>query len=206
MRATRSGPAAFTGFILLDLVLPLATYYVLRATGVSVWTALLAGATVPVVRLGASLVLRRPLSRASLFTLALLATGTAVGLTTADPRLLMARESYLTGVAGCWILLSLLGPRPLVFTATAGFMAEPAAEEWHRSWETSETFRQAMRAMTWGFGLAFVVDAAARVVMAYTLPLDLVPVASSSLLVVMLVGVVRAGKAWGRRQPAEARS
>ena len=50
------------------------------------------------------------------------------------------------------------------------------------------------------------VDAAARVVMAYTLPLDLVPVASSSLLVVMLVGVVRAGKAWGRRQPAEARS
>lgn len=206
MRATRSGPAAFTGFILLDLVLPLATYYVLRATGVSVWTALLAGAAVPVVRLGASLVLRRPLSRASLFTLALLATGTAVGLTTADPRLLMARESYLTGVAGCWILLSLLGPRPLVFTATAGFMAEPAAEEWHRSWETSETFRQAMRAMTWGFGLAFVVDAAARVVMAYTLPLDLVPVASSSLLVVMLVGVVRAGKAWGRRQPAEARS
>ena len=31
MRAPRSGPAAFTGFLLIDLVVPLASYYVLRA-------------------------------------------------------------------------------------------------------------------------------------------------------------------------------
>ena len=60
--------------------------------------------------------------------------------------------------------------------------------------------------MTWGFGLAFLIDAAARVVMSYTLPLDLVPAASAALLAVMLVGVVQTGKAWGRRQPAEATS
>ena len=200
MPRTTSGPASFTGFLLLDLVVPLAAYYVLRATGASVWAALVAGAALPAIRLGAGLLLRRTIPRASLFTLALITTGTIVGLVTADARLLMARESYLTGVVGAWFLLSLMWRRPLVFAATVGFMPQPAAEDWHRSWEDSPTFRAAMRGMTWGFGLAFLVDAAARVVMSYTLPLDLVPVASSALLVVMLVCVVRAGKVWGRAQ------
>ncbi|MET7970474.1 VC0807 family protein [Micromonospora sp. NPDC005305] len=198
MKTTRSGRAAFTGFLLLDLVVPLASYYVLRTLGAAIWTALLAGAALPMLRLGASLLRQRRVSRTSLFSLALITVGTAVGLMTADARLLMARESYLTGVVGGWFLLSLLWPRPLVFTGTVGFMPQPAAEAWHRSWEISETFRGAMRGMTWGFGLAFLVDAAARVVMSYTLPLDLVPVASVVLLAIMLTIVVQMGKAWGR--------
>jgi len=200
MKTPRSGPAAFTGFLLIDLVVPLASYYLLRALGASVWTALLAGAALPMLRLSASLVLRRSVPGASLFTLGLITAGSAIGLLTADPRLLMARESYLTGFVGGWILLSLLRARPLVFTATVGFMPPAAAEDWHRSWETSETFRRAMRGMTWGFGLAFLIDAAARVVMSYTLPLDLVPAASAALLAVMLAAVVQTGKAWGRRR------
>lgn len=199
MKAPRSGPAAFTGFLLIDLVVPLASYYVLRALGASVWAALLAGAALPTLRLTASLILRRRLPAASLFTLGLITAGTAIGLLTADPRLLMARESYLTGFVGGWLLLSLLRPRPLVFTATVGFMPPSAAAEWHRSWETSETFRRAMRGMTWGFGLAFIIDAAARVVMSYSLPLDVVPAASAGLLGLMLVVIVQTGKAWGRR-------
>ncbi len=206
MGTRRTSPASFAGFLLLDVVVPLASYYLLRALGASIWTALVAGATLPALRLGTSLLLQRRVSRASLLTLALLTVGTAMGLMTADARLLMARESYLTGVVGGWILLSLLWSRPLVFTATVGFMAQPAAEEWHRSWESSATLRRAMRGMTWGFGLAFLIDAAARVVMSYTLPLDVVPAASAALLAIMLVAVVQTGKAWGQRrqsQPAE---
>ncbi|MFD3919114.1 VC0807 family protein [Streptomyces sp. NPDC058595] len=200
MRASRSGPAAFTGFLLIDLVVPLAAYYVLRALGASVWTALLAGAALPMLRLSAGLVLRRRVPGASLFALGLITVGTAIGLMTADSRLLMARESCLTGFVGVWVLLSLLRARPLVFTATVGFMPPAPAEDWHRYWETSETFRRAMRGMTWGLGLAFLIDAAARVVMSHTLPLDLVPATSAALLAVMLVVVVQTGKAWGRRR------
>ncbi|MFE9825151.1 VC0807 family protein [Streptomyces sp. NPDC005791] len=196
MRAPRSGPAAFTGFLLVDLVVPLASYYVLRALGASVWTALLAGAALPMLRLGAGLVFRRRIPGASIFALGLTTVGTAIGLMTADSRLLMARESYLTGFVGVRVLLR---ARPLVFTETVGFMPPAAAEDWHRSWETSETFRRAMRGMTWGFGLAFLIGAAARVVMSYTLPLDLVPATSAALLAVMLVVVVQTGKARGRR-------
>ena len=130
------------------------------------------------------------------FTLVLIAVGTAVGLETADARLLMARESYLTGVVGFWILLSLLWSRPLVFTATVGFMAAPAAEEWHRSWETSETFRRAMRGMTWAFGLAFPGRRLpARVVMSlHAAPWTSSRRPSVALLVVMLVAIVQLPK------------
>lgn len=204
MTTPTKGPSAFAGFLLLDVVVPLAAYYVFRALGASIWIALIAGTVLPMLRLGISLILRRRPSPAALFTLALLTIGTLIGLMTADARLLMARESYLTGVVGVWILLSLLWPRPFVFTATIGFMPQTAAEEWHRSWEASGKFRKAMRGMTWAFGLAFLIDSAARVVMSYTLPLDLVPVASIALLAIMLVAIVQAGKTWGRRQQPQA--
>lgn len=145
------GPAAFAGFVLLDVVAPPALYYLLRLAGVSIWTALVAGVALPLLRLGASVLFRRHVPRASIFTLTLILIGTLTGLVTADARLLMARESYITAVVGGWFLLSLLRSRPLIFTTTVDFMPEQAARDWHRSWMTSAVFRRAMRGMTWRF-------------------------------------------------------
>ncbi len=190
--------------LVLDVVLPLVLYYALRAIGASSWTALVAGAAVPLVRVAVAAATRRRVESAGVFTLTLLAAGTAVGLLTAEPRLLMARESWLTAVVGVWILATLRARRPLLFTATTGFMPAEAAAAWHRAWDNSPEFRRTLRGMTWAFGLAFLADAAARIAMAYTLPLDLVPLLSVALLVVLLVGVVQAGKAYGRRRLSEA--
>jgi hypothetical protein len=184
----------------LDAVVPLVVYYVVRAFGASPWTALVAGAAVPLLRMVAAAADRRRVETTGWFTLSVLAAGTAVGLLTADPRLLMARESYLTGVAGLWILATLLARHPLVYTATIRIVPAHTASTWQRAWDTSHEFRRVMRGMTLGFGLAFLTDAAARVVMAYTLPLDLVPLLSAVLLVVLLIGVVQAGKAYGLRR------
>jgi hypothetical protein len=199
-REERAGRWRFARMLVLDVGVPLALYYVLRAFGASQWTALVLGAAIPLLRIAVAAATRRRLETAGVFTLSLLAAGTAVGLLTADPRLLMARESYLTAVAGAWILGTLWARRPLLFTATTGFMPADAAAVWHRAWDDSPQFRRAMRGMTLAFGLAFIADAAARVVMAYTLPLDLVPLLSALLLVVMLIGVVQGGKAYGRRR------
>ncbi len=195
----RTGHWHFAGMLALDVALPLVLYYVLRALGASPWTALLVGAAIPLARVLAAAVTQRRLETAGVFTLTLLTVGTVVGLLTADPRLLMARESYLTAVVGGWILATLAARRPLVYTATTPFLPADAAAAWNRAWDTSPAFRRAMRGMTLGFGLAFLADAAARVVMAYTLPLDVVPLLSVLLLVGLLVGVVQAGKAYGRR-------
>jgi hypothetical protein len=85
--------------------------------------------------------------------------------------------------------------RPLLFTATTRFMSDEAAAGWHRAWGTSREFGRVMRGMTH----AFVVDAAARVIMAYTLPLNLGPLLSVLLLVALLVAIVQVGKACGKR-------
>lgn len=112
----------------------------------------------------------------------------------------MARESYLTGVIGAWILITLLTARPFLFSATLPLLPAQTAKEWQQNWDTIRVFRRAMRLMTAAWGIAFLLDAAARVVMAYTLPLDWVPVLSISMLVLMLIIIVQGTKVWGRRQ------
>ena len=87
-----------------DVALPLAVFYGLRAAGVNQWLALVLGSVTPAVRLAVTALRARRVELMGLFTLSLLAIGTAIGLVTADARLLVARESYLTGVVGLWIL------------------------------------------------------------------------------------------------------
>ena len=115
-----------------DVALPLAVFYGLRAAGVNQWLALVLGSVTPAVRLAVTALRASRVELMGLFTLSLLAIGTAIGMVTADARLLVARESYLTGVVGLWILATLLARRPMLFEATVRFMPEAAAQQWQR--------------------------------------------------------------------------
>lgn len=200
----RAARRRFVAMLLVDIAAPLAVFYGLRWMGVNQWWALIVAGVIPVARLGYTAIHDRRLEKASAFTLTLLVIGTGIGLLTGDPRLLLARESYLTGVVGAWSLITLLAARPLMFTATIPFLPAPTAQAWQQDWHTDRVFRRALRVMTAGWGLAFLLDAAARVLMAYTLPLDWVPVLSIALLLVMLTAVVQGTKAWGRHRPPNA--
>lgn len=193
------GRRASVALLAVDVALPLALFYGLRLAGVGQWLALVLGASVPLIRLAVTIATQRRVDRLSLFTLSLIGVGTAIGLVTADPRLLLARESYLTAVVGLWILGSLLGRTPVIFEATLRLMPAAQAEQWRHDWTINPTFRRIMRGLTAAWGMAFLLDAIARVVMAYTLPVDVVPLASTGLLVVLLIIVVQGSKAYGRR-------
>ncbi len=198
-REDRGGRRRFVLMLMADVAAPLLLYYLLRAVGVGIWTALIVGSIVPLSRIAVSAVHRRRIEQPALFALTLLGVATAVGVITTDPRLLVVRESYLTAVVGGWILFTLRSPQPLVMTATLGFMSPAAAVSWRRAWRDDARFRRLMKGMTLAFGFAFLIDAAARVLMAYLLPLDIVPLLSALLLVLLLVAVVQGGKAYGRR-------
>ena len=77
------------------------------------------------------------------------------------------------------------------------------AEDWNRSWDTDVRFRTTMRVVTAAFGSAFLIDAAARVIMADTVPLDLVPILSVLLLLFMLASIVVAGRIYATGHLAE---
>ncbi|HEY2693943.1 MAG TPA: VC0807 family protein [Pseudonocardiaceae bacterium] len=185
---------------LVDMVLPLALYYGLRAFDVNQWLALVLGGALPVVRLAYTLVTERRLETLSACTLTVVVCGTAIALVTGDVRLLLARESYLTGLLGIWTLGTLLcAARPFVFTVTTKMLPPKTAASWQRDWGRSPEFRRVMRLMTIFWGIAFLLDAVARIVMAYTLPVDVVPIAGAILLAVLLSAIVQWSKAYGKR-------
>ncbi|HJP75337.1 MAG TPA: VC0807 family protein [Pseudonocardiaceae bacterium] len=184
---------------LVDMVVPLGLYYGLRAFGVNQWLALVIGGILPITRVGYTLITARKLETLSVCTLSVVVCGTAIALLTGDVRLLLARESYLTGVLGFWILGTMFTRTPFIFTVITKMLPEQTAKSWRDDWGRSPEFRRVMRLLTVCWGVAFLIDALARVVMAYTLPVDVVPIVSSVLLAVMLTAVVEWSKAYGRR-------
>ena len=196
----RKDPHTKVAMLLLDVAVPLVMFYGLRSAGVNQWLALMVSGLTPIGTLTYRLITERRLEIPTLFTLSILLCGTAVGLLTGDPRLLLARESYLTGLLGLWMIGTLFASRPFILISTLPLLPERTAEAWEASWQDDPSFRRVMRFMTFGWGSAFLLDAVARVVMAYTLPLDVVPLLGVLLLVVLLVTVVGAGKFYGRRQ------
>lgn len=199
--STSAGPSprVRVAMFVAEVVLPLALFHALRAAGVGQWLSLLLSGAAPLLLLAHRLLTQRRADLLMVFTLSILLCGTVIGLLTGDPRLLLARESYLTGLVGLWILATVWTSRPLIYRATLTLMPEDDAASWRHSWQHDAAFRRVIRLMTLAWGVAFLIDAAARVVMAYTLPVDVVPGLSAGLLVVMLVIVVQVSKAYGRR-------
>jgi hypothetical protein len=176
--------------LLMDLVVPVGAYYLLRALDVAPLTALiLAGLPTTVFLLGQA-VRKRRIDALGVFVLILLAAGVAVSLVTGSPRFLLAKGGWFTAVIGLAFLATLVLARPLTFTLARAMLRRTpmgqrlATESWDDLWERDREFRRPWRVATvlWGGGL--LADAAARVVMAYTLPVDAVPGIAAGLWIV----------------------
>ena len=176
--------------IVVGLIGPLILYYVLRAVGLSVFSALLVGALVPVVGLVAGLVRGRRPDAVSMFWSILVLAALGVSLLGGGVRFLLARDALVTGLVGIWFLVSAWTSRPLALV-----LSRPILEmihryppgRWEQLWRDEPRFRTIWRRAGIVFGVGCVADAVVRVVMAYTLPVDLVPALSTALYLVTSV-------------------
>lgn len=166
----------------LNLAAPIALYYGLRAAGIGISLALIVGAAAPAFGAAVKLIRRERLDFTGLYMMAILLLSAGVALLTGSPRFLLAKDGWLTGVSGVWMLLSVRSQRPLTFLFARPLlesvtvkMAGSAGASWDTLWERGSRFRHIWHMVTIIWGLALLVDAAIRVVMAYTLPVDLVP-------------------------------
>ncbi|KAB8191811.1 hypothetical protein FH608_028025 [Nonomuraea phyllanthi] len=163
--------------LLVNVVAPLVVFYGLRAAGAGQWPALVLGALPPGIRAVWTVATRRRVDGLALFTLSILALGVGASFLTGSPRFLLAKDGWMTAVGGLWILATL--PRtPFYFqvirTITAGAGRERVETEWRRS----PAFRHMLRVATAIWGVGLVLDAGVRVVLAYSLPVDRVPLIS----------------------------
>ncbi len=184
-----------------DIGLSLVAYYGLRALGASPYVALLGGTVTAGLRILYVWLRTRRFDGFAAFMLAEFGVGLGFALLTGDARFLVAKESFSTAIAGLIFLATCTFGRPMIWHAAARFRPE-ARSELDRLWRGSPGFRRTFRMLTIGWGTGMLAEAVARVVVAYTLPVDtaaglsqLLRFATMGLLVVWTLTTVRRRRA-----------
>lgn len=176
--------------VVLDFLVPMVLFYLLRAAGVSPYLSLLAGALASLASAMVSLLRNRRLNEVAAFMTTVLVLSTALALVAGSPRFLLAKDAWVTGAVGVWFIASCWARRPLayVFARAVGEGRFGWPPDWEARWDRAPRFRRMWRVASVLWGVGTLLDAVLRWVMAYTLPIDVVPVLTQVLFIV--TGVV----------------
>lgn len=159
------------------LVNALAPYliYVLLKGHVSNFAALIGSAIPPLLESIWSLIKRRRMDVMAILVLGGIVLSLLLMLVGGNARLLLVRESLITGLIGLIFLGSLILPKPLIFYLARemnGGDSPENSERWEQRWQQAGWFRRGMRLMTGVWGLGTVLEAIVRIWMAETLPIQ----------------------------------
>src|SRR6516164_6083751 len=167
------GVAASLRPLLIDIGIPVGTYYLMRdAFGLSLWLSLALSSIGPAVRSVAGLVTERKLNLLAVLILVVNLAGIGISFLTGDPRAMIAKESIVSSVIAFAILGSVLLRRPLMSAGLKPYMTRGKAERiaaWDRLSMASVRFRRLELAFSTIWGLALLAGCAACLVGAYTL-------------------------------------
>ncbi|WP_134114686.1 VC0807 family protein [Kribbella kalugense] len=179
---THKGP----WLLVVDIGLPLALFYGLKALGASNLTALLAGVVPGLISSAVSLVRERRTDLVGMAVVLSMVGSAVVAVLGGDARLLLVRNAWISLPFAGITLWSLRHPRPLTYTVTRAMFARRAAVM-DELWDTNEAFRTAWKWITVCWGIAAILDAVIRIVLAYTLPISVVPATDPVITVLTIV-------------------
>ena len=151
--------------VVFDIAGPLVAYSLLRSAGQSAVTALVLSGAFPALGVIASLIRHRRADTIGVLVLAGIAIGTILGLLSGDPRLVLVEGSVPTAVFGFLCLGSLWARRPPIyrFAIESISAGTPKGREFEPLWRYAG-FRHALRLYTVVWGIAYLAEAAARVI------------------------------------------
>ncbi|WP_280402641.1 VC0807 family protein [Nocardia carnea] len=172
--------------LLVNAVAPIAVFYGMRAAGIDQLWALLLGLAVPAATATHSVVVKRRIDMLAGLVISVLLLSVGLSFLTGSPRTLLARDGWVTGLAGGWIFLTLLRT-PYYLSALRLFTGGPLREQIDIAWRDTPPFRRVVYAGTMIWGSALLLDAATTVVLAYTMPVASVPLAGALKLVALIV-------------------
>jgi hypothetical protein len=154
---------------IFDIAGPLVAYSLLRSAGQSAVTALVLSGAFPALGVAAGLIRHRRVDAIGILVLAGIAVGTVLGLLSGDPRLVMVEGSIPTAVFGLLCLGSLWARRPLIYRFAIEFIGPdtPKGREFESLWQY-HGFRHTFRLFTVVWGVTYLAEAAARVIIVET--------------------------------------
>jgi hypothetical protein len=155
--------------VVFDTAGPLVAYTMLRSAGLSSVSALILSGILPGVAVLGSLIRHRRLDAVGVLVLAGIAVGTILGLVSGSARLVLMEGSVPTAVFGLLCLASLRSRRPLIFRFALDFMGPdtPRGRDFDGLWRYPG-FRHVFWLFTVVWGLAYLAEAAARIVIVET--------------------------------------
>jgi hypothetical protein len=159
--------------LILDLGVPLASYYLLRRVGVDLVPSLALSSVVPAVRAVIGLVRDRTFNGLATLIVAVNVVSIAVSFWAGDPRVMLAKEGAVSSTVGIAILLSALAGRPLMTAGLKPMIARGNAAKvgaFDRLSVTSPRFRRLERMFSLVWGVALLCESAASVFCAFTVP------------------------------------
>ena len=157
--------ATVAKIVVFDIAVPLVLYLWLRSLGWSTVTSLVVSGVLPAVGVILGIVRKRRIDVVGTVVLLGIAVGTALGLASGSARLLLLEGSVPTAIFGAVCLGSILTSRPLMYRFAIEFMGEdtPRGRNFADNWRYAG-FRHAFKVTTMVWGVAHLIEAAARVV------------------------------------------
>ncbi|MGW3123617.1 VC0807 family protein [Streptomyces sp. NPDC001107] len=178
--------------LIVDVAVPLGSYYLFKdAFGMSTFAALAWSSVVPAVRTVWSVVKERRTNGLAGLILAVNVVSLLLSFVSGDPRLMLAKDGAVSSTVGIGILVSVALGRPMMTEGMKPFLVkgDPKKEAaWQRLASgraaASADFLRKERTFSVVWGVALLAECVARVVGAYTVPVD---------TMVWLGGVMMAG-------------
>jgi hypothetical protein len=197
-----------------DLAGPLVAYSLLRSAGQSAVTALVLSGIFPALGVTVGVIRHRRVDTIGVLVLAGIAVGTVLGLLSGDPRLVLVEGSVPTAVFGLLCLGSLWAHRPLIYRFAIEFIGAdtPKGRDFEALWRY-EGFRHAFRLFTVVWGITYLAEAAARVIIVETTSTGtaltvskVMPYVVGAALAAWMFGYGRHARRKGERLAAEAQA
>lgn len=176
--------------LLVDVAVPLVSYYVLKAAGLGTFGALSWSSAVPAVRTVWGVARDRRLNALAALMVTVNAVGLVLSLVAGDPRLMLLKDSGVSSTIGLVILVSALRGRPMMSAGLRPFLTRGEADKsaaWQRLSAESDAFRRAESRFSVVWGVALLGECVVRGVGAYTVPVETMVWAGQALLVAAMV-------------------
>jgi intracellular septation protein A len=183
--------------LVLDLAMPVAVFFALRAYGVSTLFAIVAGGAFPLINVGRGWVLSHRIEPLGIIAITCIAFGTAASLISGSVVIALLKDFVLTGSFGLVFLASIIAAeRPAMFYILRQFIAGNDAvrlQQWENLWQHAR-FRAALRRVTGVWGIGLLVEALIGIALACLL----MPAQVVIISPIMAVSVLIALAAWTR--------
>jgi hypothetical protein len=159
--------------LILDLAVPLSSYYILHAAGCSLVMSLALSSVLPAARSIAGLIRNRTANPLAMLIVAVNVVSIAITFWAGDPRIMLAKDGAVTSTIGIAILISAFTARPLMTAGLRPFLVKADAARaaaFDRLLTSSPRFRKLERLFNVVWGISFITECTARIVCAFTLP------------------------------------